>query len=146
MSLSTLLVGLAQFMCLFLIIYSYCNFELCAPYKRRMEKMLSEIERHQHKQDLDAVYVDYKGKCFDVCVYYDNINVCCSQYQVYINRKHVKTLHILSHAFSKSREEQHHGKMRDYEECEIIRAAYKKIKKENKERFNKQWAESSYFD
>ena len=125
---------------------AYCTAEFCGPYKRRMEKMLDTILSYQRKQGADMVSVPYKGKMFDVSVYMEKINASYYQYQVDIRGKHVNTLHVLEHAFSKSREIDNYGKMRAYENHDIIKAAYKKIKKEERERFNQEWEESSYFN
>lgn len=132
------------------VLFSICSFyftdESCLPYKRKLEKMLDEIRIYQRKHNGGDVEVDYKGKHFHVYVQYNEVNFYYSQYTVYINGSLVRTFHILKHLYSKSRCEQSHGSMRSYEEHEIIEAAYKFVKKANKENFNKEWSESSYFN
>ena len=124
----------------------YFTDDSCLPHKRKLENMLDEIRIYQRRHDDCNIEIDYKGKHFDVYVDYDSINFYYHQYTVYINGKLVKTFHILDHLFSKSRREQHHGDMREYEEDEIIQAAYKFVKKANKDNFNKKWDKSSYFN
>lgn len=132
---------------IFSIILIFFSLEEFLPHKRKMEKMLDTIRAYQRKHDCDdGVEISYKGKRFRVSVIYTSVNFYYNQYIVWINGNLVKTFHILEHLFSKSRQEEHHGDMREYEEFEIIEAAYKFIKKENKKSFNDSWDKSSYFD
>ena len=100
----------------------------CLPYKRKMDNMLSTIKSYQREHNDYDIEVYYKGKNFNVYVEYNRVNYYYQQYEVYVNGNHVKTFHILHHLFSKSRLDEHQGNMREYEENEIIKAAYKIVK------------------
>ncbi len=120
--------------------------ESCLPHKRKMEKMLETIRSYERRNDLTCVEIDHKGKHFKVDVGYISPEWYVSYYNVSINGKLVKTFYILEHVFSKSRRDQHHGDMREYEEYEIIATAYKFVKRANNDSFKQRWDKSSYFN
>lgn len=120
--------------------------ETCLPHKRKMEKMIQEIKFYQAINESAEIEFTYKGKTFKVHVHYCKVNYHYGYYEVQINGNIVKNFHILEHLFSKSRYEEHCGKMRESEEDDIIKAAYKYVKKANREHFNKEWETSSYFN
>lgn len=124
----------------------FFNDESCLPYKRKMEKMIREIKFYQTIKESTEVEFTYRGRTFKVHVHYCEVSCHYGYYEVQINGNVVKKFHILKHICFKSRYEEHCGKMRESEENDIIKAAYKYVKKANHEHFNKEWKTSSYFD
>lgn len=120
--------------------------ESCLPYKRKTEKMLDTIKSYQNKIDAPNVEFPYKGKTFKVGVAWHGDNYYYGYYTVHINGNHVMTWHVLTHLFSKSRQEEHHGDMLASEEYEIIKAAYKVADKGNTAYWLNKYAKASYFN
>ena len=134
------------FVTIFFSTLFYFTDESCLPYKRKMEKALDTILSYQRKNETCGIEFTYKEKKFNVGVRWDGSVYKYGYYAVYINGTQVMTWHVLSHLFTKSRLAEHHGDMKEYEEHEIIQAAYKHAKKANNEWYDEKFSKSSYFN
>lgn len=134
------------FCTIFTSIMIFFTDDSCLPYKRKMENMLDKIRIYQRNAEIPHIHFSYNGKTFDVGVMWSGSAYSYGHYDVFINGNHVMTWHILSHTFTKSRLEEHHGDMKASEEFEIIQATYKYAKKANDEWWDVKLHKPSYFD